>query len=221
MQLAEEVHHLATVLRVEVARRLVGKDKLGTRDDGAGDGDALLLTAAELPREVLGAVADVHASHGFLHTFASLSLRHPHVEQRQFDVLLYAEVVDEVEALEDEADESLAQSVALGFAEWCHILSAEQILSACRGIKQSEDVEQCGLSAAAGAHDGDELAFVNLKVHAGKGDSAHLFCSKCALEVDGLNKRPSPYPLPSWMLLHQGALLMRGSRAGSRMHLAV
>ncbi len=33
---------------VEIARRFVGEDDFGVGDDGAGDGDALLLTAGEL-----------------------------------------------------------------------------------------------------------------------------------------------------------------------------
>ncbi len=80
VQLAEQLHHLAAVLRVEVAGGLVGKDELGTGDDGTGDGDALLLTAGELAGEVLGTVADVHAAHGFLHTLAALGLGKAHVE---------------------------------------------------------------------------------------------------------------------------------------------
>ena len=124
VQLTEELHHLAAVLGVEVAGGFVGKDELGTRDDGTGNGDSLLLTAGELAREVLGTVADVHPLHGFLHPLAALGLRHPHIKQRQLDVLFYGEVVDEVEALEDEADEAFAQLIALRLAQVAHILSA-------------------------------------------------------------------------------------------------
>ena len=71
VQLTEQFHHLATVLGVKVAGRLIGQDKFRTGYDGTGDGYALLLTARELTGEVLGAVADVHPSHGFLHALAA------------------------------------------------------------------------------------------------------------------------------------------------------
>ena len=51
------------MLGVEVAGRLVGEDQLGVADQGAGDGDALLLAARELARPVLGAVGDADLVH--------------------------------------------------------------------------------------------------------------------------------------------------------------
>ena len=187
VQLAQEVHYLAAVLRIKVSRRLVGEDDFRTGDDGAGNGDTLLLTAGELAGEMLGAMADIHAAHGFLDALAALGAGHPHIKQWQFDVLFDTEVVNQVKRLEDETDEAFAQSVALRLAEVAHVLSAEQILSVGGGVEQSEDIEQCGLATAAGAHDGDELAFVDVDVHAAEGDSAHFFRLERALEVHCLD----------------------------------
>src|SRR5690242_8567595 len=50
VKLAEEVHDRLAVLRVEVARRLVGEEDERIADEGAGDGDALLLAAGKLHR---------------------------------------------------------------------------------------------------------------------------------------------------------------------------
>ena len=52
VQLCQELHHFETILGVEVTSRLVGEDELGIHHDGSGNGDALLLTARELLREV-------------------------------------------------------------------------------------------------------------------------------------------------------------------------
>ena len=49
------------IVRVEVAGRLVGPHDRGLGDEGAGDGDALLLTAGQLVRTVLRAVAEPDA----------------------------------------------------------------------------------------------------------------------------------------------------------------
>ena len=58
IQLAKHPHHFLAMRGVEVAGRFVGEDQLGLADQGAGDGDALLLTAGKLCRPVLGAVGD-------------------------------------------------------------------------------------------------------------------------------------------------------------------
>ena len=61
VQLLEQVHHRFAVLRVEVAGRLVGEQDRRLAAHGAGDGDALLLTAGELAGQVLGAVRHADA----------------------------------------------------------------------------------------------------------------------------------------------------------------
>ena len=109
VEVGEQVHHLAAIFRVEVARRLVGEDELGVGDHGAGDGHPLLLTARELLREVVFAVLDGHARHDVVDTLFALGGGNVHVAQRQFDVLKHVEFVDEVEALEHEADVALAE----------------------------------------------------------------------------------------------------------------
>ena len=57
----EEVsHHLVAGCGVEVPGRLVREEKVGTVDEGAGDGDALLLAARKLARIVPQAVVEPH-----------------------------------------------------------------------------------------------------------------------------------------------------------------
>ena len=48
VQFGQQIHDLFAVLRVEVAGGLIGEDQLRVRNDGAGDGDALLLTSGKL-----------------------------------------------------------------------------------------------------------------------------------------------------------------------------
>ena len=61
VQLAKQLHHRFAVRRIEVTRRFVGEEDERIAGDRAGDGDALLLTAGELRRIVLHAVAHAHA----------------------------------------------------------------------------------------------------------------------------------------------------------------
>src|SRR6185503_4896784 len=60
VDLLEDLYDLEGIDRVEVAGRLVGDDHVGLVDYRAGDGDALLLAAGELAREVVHLVAEVH-----------------------------------------------------------------------------------------------------------------------------------------------------------------
>src|SRR5258708_3463814 len=58
VQLVEQVQHVVGALAIEIAGRLVGDDDLRVVDDRARDGDALLLTARELPRIVRLAIVE-------------------------------------------------------------------------------------------------------------------------------------------------------------------
>src|SRR5689334_6593602 len=53
VQLMEQVHHRLAALRIEVAGRLVGEEQRRFAGDGAGNRDALLLTARELTGQML------------------------------------------------------------------------------------------------------------------------------------------------------------------------
>src|SRR5262245_45692989 len=61
VQLAEEIHHSFAAARIEVSSGLVREQDQRLAGDGARDGDALLLTARELAREVLRAVRHADA----------------------------------------------------------------------------------------------------------------------------------------------------------------
>ena len=95
-----------------VSRLPVGSSariSLRVGDQGAGDGDALLLAAGKLLRPVAGAVADAdplqRLGDALLPLAAVLA-----IEQRHLDILLHGQIVDQVEALEDEADMVAAQA---------------------------------------------------------------------------------------------------------------
>ena len=58
VKFGEEVHDFDAHRRVEIAGRLVREDDDGVRRERAGDGDALLLSARELVRPVVEALAE-------------------------------------------------------------------------------------------------------------------------------------------------------------------
>ena len=77
VELLEEVHDLAALIGVEIAGRLVRKNQGRLGDDGAGDGDELLLAAAELGGEEVLLAHDAEAIEGVGHqslAFGSLEV---------------------------------------------------------------------------------------------------------------------------------------------------
>ena len=147
VQLLQQVHHFLAVLRIEVTGRFVGQNQFRVGHYGTGNGHTLLLTAGELLREVLGTVADGHALHRLFDALLAFAGRHAHVEQRQFDVLIHVQLVNQVEALEYEADDTLAQAGALGFGIFRHFRAVQVIFSLRGVVQQAQNVEQGGLTA--------------------------------------------------------------------------
>ena len=86
VEAAEQFHHLAGGLGVEVAGRFVGEQRTGIGDDGAGDRDALLLAAGELGRRVAFLVGKADAGERFASHFVALLSGVAAVEQGQLDV---------------------------------------------------------------------------------------------------------------------------------------
>ena len=67
IQFCQQIHHLSSVLGVQVTGRLIGEYQLGIGYDRTGYRHTLLLTAGKLLREVFGTVADVHPLQNILY----------------------------------------------------------------------------------------------------------------------------------------------------------
>ena len=163
VELGEEFHYLLAVLGVEVTGGLVGEDELGIGDDGAGDGHPLLLTSGELLWEVGGTVGDVHALEDVAYHLLALGGLDLHVDEGQLHVLEHVQLIDEVEALEYEADVAFAVLGALFLFQRAYFLAEELVLARGGVVEEAEDVEEGGLAAAGGAHDGYEFALLDVE----------------------------------------------------------
>ena len=62
----EQIHHRFAVARVEVAGRFVGQEDRRLAGEGARDGDALLLAAGELARQMFRAMRHADALERFV-----------------------------------------------------------------------------------------------------------------------------------------------------------
>ncbi len=84
-------------------------------DEGAGDGDPLLLATGELVREAMGERIHFDPAEAFLSSAASVGLVGE--EQREFDIFDGSEGVKELKRLKDEADFLAAEAGKFGVGE--------------------------------------------------------------------------------------------------------
>ena len=110
MDVAEEIHDRVAIFGVEVSGGLIGKENHGVANESACDGDALLLTAGELGRVMLGAVGHFDAFEGALDFFLPFGGGHAAIREGQFDVFINSKVADQVERLKNKADFTIANS---------------------------------------------------------------------------------------------------------------
>ena len=162
----EDVQDLHAGGRIEVAGRLVGQQQRWSIDQGAGNGDPLLLAAGQLVGMVIFATAEPDGGQRLLGPSALLSLRQVAVDERELDVLDRARTRQEIEVLEDEPDFSVADRGALIRRKAGDVDAAQPIRTAGRPVETAEDVHQGRLARARGPHDRDELTRADLEGHA-------------------------------------------------------
>src|SRR5215217_3979398 len=166
VQFAEQLHDLLALAGVQVARRLVGEDYLRIGDDRPRHRDELLLTARQLirveillphDRELVEDVAD-HA--------LALRLLDVAVGERDVEILVDREMVEQVVALKDEADVLLVQLGPIFRGELVHRLIEEVILAGPGTVVHPDDVQERRFAGPRRPHDRDELPLFHIDVDA-------------------------------------------------------
>src|SRR5215217_5790120 len=153
-RVAQEGQQLGAGARIEVAGRLVGEDDLGPAHQGPGGGDPLLLSARELAREMIEAIAQADGVDDLVIPVA-IHLGPGDVD-RQRDVLGGRERRHQVERLEDEADLLAPQQGQLLLGQRRQVHVADEDLAAGRRVEAGHAVQQRGLAGPRGPHDGRE-----------------------------------------------------------------
>ena len=160
----ELFHHEARGARVEVAGGLVGEDDFGFGDEGASDGDALLLAARELDGEVVGFFLEIEAGENVGGLDAAVGLRGAGIDEGKGNVVEDGEGGNEVEVLEDEADFLRAEAGFFFVANAGDGFAVQEIDTRGGGVEEANDVEEGGFAAAAGTHNHNELAALDGEV---------------------------------------------------------
>ncbi len=99
---------------------------------------------------------------------------HPRVEEGKLDVLEGGRPGEEVEALEDEPEATVADGRELVAREPRDLLAVEHVPPARRAIEAPEDVHQGRLARAGRSHDGRELTRGDREGHAAERVDLHV-----------------------------------------------
>ena len=100
----EHLHDLLALVRVKIARRFVGQDQLRVRDHRPGDTDQLLLAAGKLTRIQILFADNVETIQRVADNRIAPSLVHVPIGERDVQVLVDRQIVEQVIILENEAD---------------------------------------------------------------------------------------------------------------------
>ena len=93
-------------------------------------------------------VADVHARHHRLHFLLAFSRAEIHISEGKFNVFEHIEFIDQVKALEDEADVSFAELGTVLFLQLRNFLSQKLVTAGSRVVQKAEDIQERGFSAS-------------------------------------------------------------------------
>ena len=161
-----------TCLPLGVSRLAVGSSariRAGFGGQGAGDGHALLLPAAQLVRAVVGAVGQVDRFEQLGDPLAALGRALPVQQQRHFDVLIGRQGGDEGKELEDKADRAAAHIGALVAVELADVLAVDEHLPAGGLVQAADQLQQGGLARAGRPDQGGKFAAFDGQVDAAQG----------------------------------------------------
>src|SRR5437870_4355986 len=147
----QALHEGDDILRrlcVEVPGRLVGKDDVRLVHEGSGNGDPLLLSAAELRGLFHRNIAEADRLERRDGPFSGgLRIDASH-EERQFDVLRASEDREEVVVLEDEAHPHRAEVRLRVVPEGRKPLARDPDLAGCEVVDSRQTIQQRGLAAS-------------------------------------------------------------------------
>ena len=144
--------HLEAQLGVEIRERLVHEHERRLDDDGAGDGDALLLAAGKLAGQLVLLAVQAHERHRLVDAALRLGARHAAHHQAEADVLAHAHMREQGIVLEHHAEAALFRPQVVDAA------LVEPDAAAGRRQQAGDDVQGRRLAAAGRAEQGDELA---------------------------------------------------------------
>ena len=163
-QIGEDLDDLVGPFGVQAGGGFIGQDHAGVVDQGAGDGDPLLLAAGKLAWQVVQAVFQAQTGQqvrGALTAVATILLVQA---QHQLDIFEGAQIGHQVVGLEGEADLLAAEAGALDIVHLAQVLPVDQQLPFGGGQQTRQHGQHGGLPGAAGTDQADKLAGLDMSM---------------------------------------------------------
>jgi hypothetical protein len=153
----EEVENGGGGFAVEVAGWFIGNEEFGVVHDGAGDGDALFLSAGEFGGAVMRAIGESDQIEGGIDAGPAFGPGERDEQKREFDILEGRENGNEMIELENVADVTGAPLGETGPGEAGHIVSVDDKVTGGGSVDPGDEIEEGGLSRTGWPHEGEEL----------------------------------------------------------------
>src|SRR5262249_25047010 len=151
---------------MQVAGWLVSENQLGISRNGARYADQLLLSAGKLVGIEVLLSDDLKTIENVGDHRGPLCPRDIAVGERNIDVLLDSQVIEQVIALKDEADVLAIQLSATLAIQLVYRLLGKEIFAGPAVIQHADNAQQGRLACSGRAHYGHEFAFSYRKVDA-------------------------------------------------------
>jgi hypothetical protein len=159
LQAADFFTQVAAHPCIECRKRLIEQQQAGRRGQGAGQGDALLLTARQLGRVFVGVLAQANQFQQFTYALVDGGLGQALTAQAEGDVGVHAEIGEQRIGLKHDAE------VALARRQQGNIPLALQQTAAALRFEAGDDAQQGGLAAARGAKKAQQLTRLDIQVN--------------------------------------------------------
>ena len=161
---SQQLYNLTACVGVEVSRRLIGENNLGSVEDGTGDDDALLLATREFMGHLIPLGLHANLFQNLFDTELALALVVPSCGfEHEVEVVVYVAVNEELEILEYDAD-AFAQGRNLAPTDACEVIAQHFGAAAVYVQLAIHGLQEARLTRTYLTDEVYELAFLNLQV---------------------------------------------------------
>jgi len=158
---AEDFEDVAPADGIEGSGGFVGEEDAGLAGEGAGDGNALFLAAGEVGGVSVALVGEADRFEQF--GGGPGGLGHAFEFAHDADVLFGGEGGEEVEALEDEAEQIAAEGRPLAFGHADDFAAVDADAAGGGAEDAAEDGDEGGFAGAGGSHEDEDLTGVDVE----------------------------------------------------------
>src|SRR5206468_6457741 len=166
IELAKQLHDFFALTGVQITSGLVSKQKFRFSNNRPRNTDKLLLPSGKLTRIQIFFANDLETIERVGHQSGALTFAVMAIGERDIEVFVNREVVEQIILLEHEADLLVPQRGAFLRFQMMNRGFAQKKLAAPAVVVHSENVQQRRFACARGPHHRDKIALFNIQIDA-------------------------------------------------------